>query len=47
MESLLEIFGKVFLFSDPKTKLIPNGNFLLFKPVFQTFTFFPEVASDF
>jgi hypothetical protein len=47
MESLLEIFGKVFLFFDPKTKLILNENFLLFKPVFQTFTFFPEVSSDF
>ncbi len=29
MESLLEIFGKVFLFLDSETKPIQNQNFLI------------------
>ncbi len=40
MESLLEIFGKVFFFLDLKTKLIPSGNFSIIKTCFSEFYVF-------
>ena len=40
MESLLEIFGKVFLFSDPKTKLIQTIVFSIIQTGFSDFYIF-------